>query len=125
MKPTIGVNAAVTVNDPIKFNGNSFLVTGINAIPPQWSPGECTSVDPGNSDDVVGVRSATGTGVTVQEANNVFGFPSRDAPIDPTVTSQTFTNPARIRKHQPPLTSTQLGVQIRFTTGQMPNCPSP
>ncbi|MES2124190.1 MAG: hypothetical protein V4503_05825 [Gemmatimonadota bacterium] len=92
VKPTIGVNAAVTVNDPVKFNGNSFLVSGINALPPQWAAGECTAISAGNEDDVVGVRSATGTGVTAQDANNVFGFPTRDAPNDPSVTSETFTN---------------------------------
>jgi len=91
-KPTIGVNAAVTVNDPIKFNGNSFEVSGINELPPQWSAGECPALDAGTSDDVVGVRSATGTGVTSADNNNVFGFPSKDSPNDPSVTSATFTN---------------------------------
>ena len=91
-KPTIGVNAAVTVNDPITFNGNSFEVSGMNEIPPQWSAGECPALDAGNSDDVVGVRSATGTGVTNQDNDNVFGFPTRDVPNDPSVTSATFTN---------------------------------
>ncbi len=92
VKPTIGVNAAVTVNDPVTFNGNSFEVTGINSIPPQWAAGECPAIDAGNSDDVVGVRSATGTGVGSQDFDNVFGFPTRDAPNDPTITSATFTN---------------------------------
>lgn len=92
VKPTIGVNAAVTVNDPIKFNGNAFEVNGYNALPPEWGAGECDALDAGNSDDVVGVRSATGTGVTGQDNDNVFGFPARDAPNDPTVTSATFTN---------------------------------
>jgi hypothetical protein len=92
VKPTIGVNAAVTVNDPIKFNGNAFMVSGLNALPPQWSAGECPAVDAGNTDDVVGVRSATGTGVTGADANNVFGFPTKDAPNDPTITSATFTD---------------------------------
>lgn len=92
VKPTIGVNAAVTVNDPIRFNGNAFEVNGYNSLPPEWGAGECTALDAGNSDDVVGVRSATGTGVTNQDNDNVFGFPARDAPNDPTVTSATFTN---------------------------------
>lgn len=92
VKPTIGVNAAVTVNDPIKFNGNSFVVSGFNSLPPEWGAGECDAIDPGNSDDVVGVRSASGTGVTSQDDDNVFGFPTRDAPNDPSVTSATFTN---------------------------------
>lgn len=92
VKPTIGVNAAVTVNDPIKFNGNAFEVNGYNALPPEWGAGECTALDPGNSDDVVGVRSASGTGVGNQDNDNVFGFPTRDAPNDASVTSATFTN---------------------------------
>lgn len=93
VKPTIGVNAAVTVNDPITFNGNSFLVSGLNALPPQWGVGECTGVSAGNEDDVVGVRSATGTGVDpTKDYNNVLGFPTPDAANDPSVTSATFTN---------------------------------
>jgi len=90
-KPTIGVNAAMTVQDPVTFNGNSFVVTGLNTIPPQWGAGECT-IDPGNTDDVVGVRSAVGTGVASADYDNVFGFPSRDSPDDPTITSATFQN---------------------------------
>src|ERR1044071_9508482 len=35
IKPTIGVNAAVTTMDPLKLNGNAFLISGINSIPPQ------------------------------------------------------------------------------------------
>src|SRR5262245_15531792 len=35
-KPTVGVNAAVTVQDPIKFNGNSFNVDGHNSYPVGW-----------------------------------------------------------------------------------------
>ncbi|MEO5799491.1 MAG: hypothetical protein ABIZ70_07735, partial [Gemmatimonadales bacterium] len=92
VKPTIGVNAAVTVNDPIKFNGNAFEVNGYNSLPPEWGAGECDALDAGNSDDVVGVRSATGTGVASQDNDNVFGFPTRDAANDPSVTSATFTN---------------------------------
>lgn len=92
VKPTIGVNAAITVMDPVTFNGNSFLVTGINHNPANWGSGECPAVDPGNTDDVVGVRSATTTGVQNQDHDNVFGFPTRDAPYDPTITSATFQN---------------------------------
>ena len=92
VKPTIGVNAAVTVNDPITFNGNAFSVSGFNSLPAEWNAGECPPLDPGNLDDVVGIRSATGTGVGTQDFDNVFGFPARDAPNDPSVTSATFTN---------------------------------
>ena len=90
VKPTIGVNAAVTVMDPLKLNGNSFMITGMNNIPPQWGVGECDAVDPANSDDVVGVRSATETGVTSADYDNVSGFPTRDAANDPSITSETF-----------------------------------
>jgi hypothetical protein len=91
-KPTVGVNAAITVQDPVTFNGNAFLVTGINQNPANWGPGECAAVDPGSSDDVVGVRSSTTTGVAPADYDNVFGFPARDAANDPTITSATFQN---------------------------------
>jgi hypothetical protein len=89
-KPTIGVNAAVTVQDPLQLNGNAFAITGYNTLPPQWSAGECDPLDAGNSDDVVGVRSAVGTGVQTQDYDNVSGFPARDAANDGTITSATF-----------------------------------
>src|SRR5262245_1387250 len=38
-------------------------------------------------------------------------------------TSISELNPAVSRKHQPPLNNTQLGVQMRFTTGQTPKSP--
>lgn len=90
-KPTIGVNAAMTVQDPVTFNGNAFVVTGVNTAPSQWFAAECT-LDAGNSDDVVGVRSSVTTGVAPADYDNVFGFPSRDSPNDPTITSATFQN---------------------------------
>ena len=37
----------------------------------------------------------------------------------------TAKNPASRRKHQPPLKITQLGVQMRLTTGQIPSQPKP
>lgn len=92
VKPTIGVNAAMTVSEPVKFNGNSFEVSGINSAPPQWGSGECDALDPGNSDDVVGVRSAAGTGVGTNDLDNVFGFPAKDVPYDPSITSATFND---------------------------------
>jgi len=91
-KPTVGVNAAVTVSEPIKFNGNAFAVSGINARPPQWGVGECAALDAGNSDDVVGVRSAAGTGVANADLDNVFGFPAKHVPNDPSITSATFND---------------------------------
>lgn len=95
-KPTFAVNAAVTVSDPIKLNGNSFLVSGINKVPPQWGAGECTPLDinntDGNTDDVVGIRSATTTGITGKDLDNVDGFPAKEAANDPTITSATFQN---------------------------------
>jgi len=89
-KPSIGVNAAITVQQPVTFNGNAFLVTGYNSLPANWSAAECDPLDPGNTDDVVGVRSAGATGVQSQDFDNVFGFPARDAADDPTITSSTF-----------------------------------
>ena len=49
-KPSIDANAAVTVSEPIKFNGNSFAVSGINSNPPQWGAGECAVLDTDNTD---------------------------------------------------------------------------
>lgn len=91
-KPTIGVNAAVTVSEPIKFNGNAFAVSGINALPPQWGVGECAALDAGTSDDVVGVRSAAGTGVGTADLDNVFGYPAKHVANDPSITSATFND---------------------------------
>ena len=45
-KPTVGVNAAVTVQDPIKFNGNSFEVDGYNQYPPGWGASDCPTGQP-------------------------------------------------------------------------------
>lgn len=90
VRPTIGVNAAITVQEPIDFRGNAFLVSGFNALPPFWPESACDPVDPGNTDDVVGVRSAGATGVETATAGTVVGFPAADAPNDPTVTSATF-----------------------------------
>lgn len=96
-KPSIDANAAVTVSEPIKFNGNSFEVNGTNSIPPQWGVGECDALDTNNgdgtSDDVVGVRSAAGTGVNpAQDLDNVFGYPVADVANDPSITSATFND---------------------------------
>ena len=93
-KPTIGVNAAVTVQDPINFNGNSFEVNGYNSYPEGWGASDCPTGQPqgGNSDDVVAIRSSTGSGVTSADEDNVVGFPTNDVANDPTITSETFRN---------------------------------
>lgn len=92
VQPTVGVNAALTVIDPLSLSGDAFLVSGINTIPPLWSPAECDPLEPGGVDDLVGIRSANATGVQPADIDNVFGFPSRDAAFDPSITSATFTN---------------------------------
>lgn len=91
-KPTIGVNAAVTVQDPIQFNGNSFEVDGFNQYPPGWGAGDCPTGQPdaGNSDDVVAIRSSTDTGMSPSDDDNVSGFPVDAVEDDPTITSDTF-----------------------------------
>jgi len=93
-KPTIGVNAAVTVQDPITFNGNSLDVTGINSVPPGWTAADCPTgyPDAGNTDDLVGVRSSTTTGANASDLNNIFGYPAKVVANDPTITSATFEN---------------------------------
>ena len=93
-KPTVGVNAAVTVQDPIKFNGNSFEVDGFNQYPPGWGASDCPSGQPqaGNTDDVVGVRSSTGSGMAPADEDNISGFPTKVVESDPTITSATFRN---------------------------------
>ena len=93
-KPTVGVNAAVTVQDPIGFNGNSFEVTGINGYPPGWNSSDCPTGQPqgDNTDDVVGIRSSTSTGMSSGDADNVAGFPTSAVANDPTITSDTFRN---------------------------------
>jgi hypothetical protein len=93
-KPTIGVNAAVTVQDPINFNGNSFGVNGYNSYPAGWGASDCPTGQPqvGNADDVVAIRSSTGSGVTSADEDNVVGFPTNDVANDPTITSETFRN---------------------------------
>src|SRR5262245_58209323 len=93
-KPTVGVNAAVTVQDPIKFNGNSFEVDGYNQYPAGWGASDCPSGGPvpDNTDDVVGVRSSTGSGMAKADEDNIFGFPAKVVESDPTITSATFRN---------------------------------
>lgn len=87
-RPTLSVNAAVTVTDPIQFNGNAFTVAGINDNPDGWNDCDPTRAD--NLDDVVGVRSSTGTGVSNNDLDNVSGAPVPYVDNDPSITSQTF-----------------------------------
>jgi hypothetical protein len=93
-KPTIGVNAAVTVQDPITFNGNSLEVTGINTAPPGWTASDCPTgyPDAGDTDDVVGIRSSTTTGANGSDLNNIAGYPTKVVANDPTITSATFND---------------------------------
>ncbi|MDH5315470.1 MAG: hypothetical protein OEW44_03225 [Gemmatimonadota bacterium] len=93
-KPTIGVNAAITVQDPINFNGNAFAVDGYNEMPPGWGAGDCPTgyPDPGNTDDKVGIRSSDKTGAKAADMNNINGFPTDTVSYDPTITSDTFRN---------------------------------
>jgi hypothetical protein len=89
-KPTVTVNAAVTVMNPIDLNGNAYDVTGINENPPGWTG--CDPVSADNTDDVVGIRSASTTGVQNQDLDNVAGYPQGAVANDPQVTSATFQN---------------------------------
>jgi hypothetical protein len=90
VKPSISVNAAVTTMDPLTLNGNSFRISGIDTIPEQWGLGECPPLDPGNTDDVVGIRSASGSGVGGADLDNVFGFPVKFVANDATITDADF-----------------------------------
>src|SRR5207247_2160581 len=90
--PTIGVNAAVTVMDPLNLNGNAFLISGINSLPAQWNPAECPALEAGNTDDVVGIRSAAGSGVVSHDLNNLDGYPAKFVENDPSITDATFQN---------------------------------
>lgn len=94
-KPTIGVNAAITVQDPINFNGNAFSVDGYNEYPPGWTSMDCPTGAPdpnSNADDRVAIRSATKTGAKSSDMNNIDGFPTDTVSYDPTITSETFRN---------------------------------
>ena len=93
-RPTIGVNAAITVQDPIKFNGHALDVNGYNDLPTGWGGADCPNDMPsaGNEDDVVGIRSSTGTGATTPDLNHIDGFPTKVVANDPTITSATFQN---------------------------------
>ena len=54
---------------------------------------ECPDVDnTSNLDDVVGIRSATTTGVSSQDLDNVYGYPAKYVDNDPGITNSTFQN---------------------------------
>ncbi|HEX9166419.1 MAG TPA: hypothetical protein VF862_10960 [Gemmatimonadales bacterium] len=93
-KATIDVNAAVTVQDPINFNGNAFLIDGYNEYPVGWGGSDCPTGGPdaGNTDDKVAIRSATETGAKSSDMDNLAGYPTKTVPDDPTITSATFQN---------------------------------
>jgi hypothetical protein len=93
-KPTIGVNAAITVQDPISFNGNAFSIDGFNDVPAGWTSADCPTGYPvaGNTDDKVAIRSSTTTGAKASDMNNIEGFPTDTVSHDPTITSDTFRN---------------------------------
>lgn len=94
-RPTVGTNAAVTVADPVTFNGNAFVISGENSYPPGWGASDCPSGGPdpySGLDDQVAVRSATSTGAAPKDMDNLDGFPVDTASYDATVTSKTFTD---------------------------------
>jgi len=82
---TATANAAVTVTKPIKFNGNAFEVIGNDSVPKGWG-GE-SGCDTG--EDKAGIRSATTTGASSGDGDNLYGNPPQVA-NDPTVTSDFF-----------------------------------
>lgn len=96
-KANVPVNSAITVMEPVKLNGNSFVVDGRNTIPENWDDpatgwDACPAVDDGPSDDKVGIRSATETGVGGSDDDNIDGEPVDAIANDPSITSSTFRN---------------------------------
>jgi hypothetical protein len=82
---TATARAAVTVTKPVKFNGNAFSVIGNDSTPGGWnSDPSCVT-----SGDQAGIRSATSTGASSQDVDNLFGNPAQVA-NDPTITSDFF-----------------------------------
>jgi hypothetical protein len=83
--------AAVTVTNPIKFNGNSFAVNGNDAMPAGWGVDSLGNADPNCAlgANQAGVRSATSTGAAPSDNDNLFGSPPQVA-NDSTVTSDFF-----------------------------------
>ena len=82
---TATANAAVTVTKPVKFNGNAFNVIGNDSVPKGWAGEAGCDTD----ENKAGVRSATTTGASGSDADNLFGNPPQVA-NDPTVTNDFF-----------------------------------
>jgi hypothetical protein len=82
---TATAKAAVTVTKPVKFNGNAFEVVGNDSVPQGWA-GES---DCATDDNVAGIRSASTTGATSQDTDNIWGQPPQVS-NDTTVTSDFF-----------------------------------
>jgi hypothetical protein len=82
---TATANSAVTVTKPVKFNGNAFEVIGNDSVPQGWA-GEAGCNTGANK---AGIRSATTTGATSQDTDNLYGNPPQVAD-DPTVTNDFF-----------------------------------
>ncbi|HEX4814948.1 MAG TPA: hypothetical protein VFV66_19575 [Nonomuraea sp.] len=82
---TATANAAVTVTKPIKFNGNAFQVIGNDSVPKGWGAEPDCKTGPNKA----GVRSATTTGASSGDTDNLFGDPAQVA-NDPSVTSDFF-----------------------------------
>ena len=123
-KPTVSVNAAITVTDDIKANGNAFNISGENSVPTGWtttggSP-DCPAPSALNTDDLVGVRSAGNHGLSNGELNNVSGYPVKAQAHDPSITSATFNNFLDY-------TFTSLGSQpdVKVLPATTPYSPSP
>jgi hypothetical protein len=96
-EPTVNVNAGITVTQPIQLNGNAFYVDGTNSNP-QWdnpatpSAEWCAPPSAGTADDKVAIRSATGTGVSGADLDNIAGWPQKYVQNDPSITPATFQN---------------------------------
>ena len=83
--------AAVTVTKPITFNGNAFSVVGNDSVPKGWDTDSLGNADPNcsKSGDMAGIRSATTTGSTSQDQDNLFGSP-KEVANDPTINTSFF-----------------------------------
>lgn len=66
--PSVNVNASMSVTASVTFNGNSFLVSGVNTNPPNSST--CPGIP---TDSVKGVRSSTSTGMGSHDDDNILG----------------------------------------------------
>ena len=69
--------AAVTVTQPITFNGNAFDIDGNDSIPAGWDTDSLGNADPNCStgDNQAGIRSATTTGANKGDLTKIDGDP--------------------------------------------------